>query len=130
MATIVAGRGDNVAPIAAGEAGALGDLAMMASLMPTPRSLHDLWNEFQHGIGGRKAARLFTSAERGRSKYKFHRRKIVWDIISALVRAGHTADTAVDRIYAVYGGQKSVTDIINGIKKDKQNGTLNPNLRV
>jgi hypothetical protein len=40
------------------ERAAANDLAMMATLMPTPRSLHDLWQEYHHGVGGRKAARL------------------------------------------------------------------------
>jgi hypothetical protein len=108
-----------------------GDHAMMlATLMPTPRSLHDLWQEFQHGVGGRKAARLFSHSERGRSKHRYHRRKIVWDLVAGLVRQGHTADAGIDRIYAVYGGQTSVTNIINGLKRDRKNGTLSPNLRI
>ena len=32
---------------------------MLATLMPTPRSLHDLWQEYEHGVGGRKAAMFF-----------------------------------------------------------------------
>jgi hypothetical protein len=108
-----------------------GDRAMMlATLMPTPRSLHDLWQEYEFGVGGRKAAKLFSYTERGRSKHKYHRRKIVWDLISGLVRQGHTADAGIDRIYAVYGGQTSVSNIINGLKRDKKNGTMNPNLVI
>ena len=103
---------------------------MLATLMPTPRSLHDLWQEFQHGVGGRKAARLFSHSERGRSKHRYHRRKIVWDLVAGLVQQGHTADAGIDRIYAVYGGQTSVTNIINGLKRDRKNGTLSPNLRI
>lgn len=106
------------------------DLAMMATLMPTPRSLHDLWREYQHGVGGRKAARLFSYTERGRSKHRYSRRKVVWDLVSGLIRQGHTAETSIDKIYAVYGGQTSVTNIINGLKRDKKNGTLNPNLSI
>lgn len=108
-----------------------GDHAMMpATLMPTPRSLHDLWQEYQHGVGGRKAARLFSYTERGRSKHRYCRRKVVWDLIAGLVRQGHTAEAGIDRIYAVYGGQTSVTNIINGLKRDRKNGTLSPNLRI
>jgi hypothetical protein len=40
----------------------------MTTLMETPRSPHDLWQEFQLAAGGRKAARLFSYSERGRSK--------------------------------------------------------------
>ncbi len=92
---------------------AANDLAMMATLMPTPRSLHDLWHEFHHGVGGKnKAARLFSYSERGRLKHRSHRRKVVWDLVSSLVWMGDTAATAIDKIYAVYGGQTLFTNII------------------
>jgi hypothetical protein len=44
----------------------------------------------------------------------------------------HRAQTefGIDRIYAVYGGQTSVSNIINGLKRDKKNGTMNPNLVI
>lgn len=46
--------------------------------------------------------------------------EIVWDLISGLIRQGHTADLGfVERTYAVYGGQASVS-IINGLKQDKK----------
>jgi hypothetical protein len=122
--------GGNGEPGTGGVGAADNGLAMMATLMATPRSLHDLWSEYQHGVGGRKAAKLFTAAERGRVKYKFTRRKVIWDIVSNLVRAGHTSDTAIDRLYTVYGGQRSTTEIINLVRRDKKLGTLNPNLRV
>ena len=50
-------------------------------------------------------------------------------MVSGLVQVGLNADTAIDQIYAVYGQQTSVTNIINGIKRDSKAGTLNPNLR-
>ncbi|KAI2509491.1 hypothetical protein MHU86_4868 [Fragilaria crotonensis] len=37
-----------------------------ATLMPNPRSLHDLWNECLHGVGGRKPARLSPKPSEGR----------------------------------------------------------------
>lgn len=40
------------------------------------------------------------------------------------------AETSTDKIYAVYGHQTSVTNIINRLKRDKNNWSLNPNLRV
>ncbi|KAI2501991.1 hypothetical protein MHU86_12474 [Fragilaria crotonensis] len=58
------------------ERAAANDLAMMATLMPTPRSLHDLWQEYHHGVGGRKAARLFSYTERGRSKHRYSRARL------------------------------------------------------
>ena len=102
------------------------DLTMMATLMPSPRSLHDLWHEYQHGVGGRKAARLFSYTERGRSKHRYSRRKVVWDLVSGLVRQGIAVKTSIDKIYAVYGGQTSVTNIINALKGIRGMGLLIP----
>jgi hypothetical protein len=84
------------------------------------------------GFGGRKAAKLFRAKEcGGKVKHKYHRRNVIWTMVSGLVRSGMTgADTAIDAIYAVYGQQTSVTTIINAIKRDKKGGMLNPNLRI
>ena len=105
--------------------------AAPASLNPNPKNLYEVWQEYQVGIGGRKAAKLFTAKERGgKVTHKYHRRKVVWSMVSGLVQVGLTADTAIDQIYAVYGQQTSVTFIINGIKRDSKAGTLNPNLTI
>jgi hypothetical protein len=102
-----------------------------ATLMPTPRSCHNLWQEYMHRVGGRKPARHFSpSTERGCIRHSHCQRKIVWDLIAGLVRQGHTADAAIDIIYAIYGGQTSVTNIINGLKRDRKSGALSPNLRI
>ncbi|KAI2511670.1 hypothetical protein MHU86_2736 [Fragilaria crotonensis] len=116
------GRGDDEGAAEVPERAAANDLAMMATLMPTPRSLHDLWQEYHHGVGGRKAARLFSYSERGRSKHRYHRQKVVWDLVGRLIWQGDTAETAIDKIYAVYGGQTSVTNIINGLKRIRRMG--------
>jgi hypothetical protein len=66
----------------------------------------------------------------GGSSTKYTCRKVVWDIVTKTGRFGaHVTSVAIDLIYEVYGGQTSVTDIINRLRKDKRNGTLNPNLR-
>jgi hypothetical protein len=44
------GRGDDDAALEVPEGTAANDLAMMATLMPMPGSLHNLWQEFHHGI--------------------------------------------------------------------------------
>jgi hypothetical protein len=98
---------------------ALMPFAPAAVLTHNPKDLHTLWMEYEFGIGGRKAARLFTPTERGACKYKFHRRKVVWDKIIELIRAGHTAQTAVDTIYDVYGNDKPVTAIINAMRRER-----------
>ena len=102
----------------------------IASLSPMPRNLYELWREYTHGIGGRKAAENFSHQEKGRVKHKYHRRNVVWKIISGMVKLGFTAETAIDRIYMIYGAPTSVTNIINGIKRDKKAGTLSPSLRT
>ena len=98
-----------------------GNVVGAAILSPLPRNLHILWQEYTVGLGGRKAARLFTAQERGRNKYKFHRRKVVWEVIDRLVRSGQTADAAIDMIYDIYG-HVSVTSIINRMRQDRANG--------
>ena len=100
-----------------------------ATLSPNPRTLHVLWQEYEFGIGGRKAARLFTAAERGRVKYSYHRRKVVWDKIAEMIRAGHTAQTAIDRIYQAYGVNTTTTRIINLMRRDRTTGG-HPDLQV
>jgi hypothetical protein len=123
----------NVAPAQAAEAANNDDgnaqerrINFAATLSANPRSLHVLWQEYERGIGGRRAARLFTRDERGRVKHKYHRRKMVWDLISILVRGGLTAQVAIDRIYDFYGRAESVTTIINKMKNDRRNGVLFP----
>ena len=69
------------------------------TLSLTPQTLYDLWVEYQTGIGERKPARDFTAQERGRDKYRFYRRKHVWDIVVNLVNAGVQVRVAIDRIY-------------------------------
>ena len=81
-----------------------------------------MWNEYEHGIGGRKAAKNFSRAERGRVKTIYTRRKIIWDEISRLVRGGDTYQVAIDRIYNAYGPTLSVTEITKRIRNDRQTG--------
>lgn len=101
-----------------------------ATLSPNPRTLYILWQEYHNGIGGRKAAHLFTPQERGRNKFKYSRRKVVWDCISTLVRSGLQANVAIDRIYGVYGHGATVTTIINRMKRDRKTNSLHASLRV
>ena len=105
--------------------------AAPASLSPNPKNLFGLWHEFQVGLRGRKPAKLFPAKDKGgKMKHKYHRRNVIWKMVSGLVRTGMTVDTDVDSIYAVYGQQTCVTDVIDAIKRDMKGGMLNPNLRV
>lgn len=93
-----------------------------STLSPLPSSLYVLWQEYQVGIAGRKPAKNFSRRERGAVKHQYARRKVVWDQISELIRAGETWQVAIDRIYAVYGQRTSVTKIINQLRIDRRNG--------
>jgi hypothetical protein len=101
------------------------------NLSQHPRNLYVLWQEWEFGIGGRKAARLFTAAERGRAKHTYTRRKAAWDAIAYQVRAGHTAERAIDRLYGHYGRNLTATQIINQLRRDRaqHGGALHPALR-
>jgi pilus assembly protein TadC len=59
----------------------------------------------------------------------YYRRKVVWDTVAVLVRAGYTAETAIERIYNTYGQNQSVTKIIKRMLADKRGGG-HPNLQV
>lgn len=101
-----------------------------ATLSKNPRDLYVLWREFDKGLGGRKAARLFTARERGQVKATYYRRKVVWEAIATLIRAGRTAFVAIDLIYQSYGRNQSVTKIIGSMLRDRRLRGGHPNLRV
>ena len=105
-------------------------MAQVSTLSPNPRTLYLLWDEYENGIGGRTAARLFSREERGKVKDKFYRRKVVWDCVATLVRAGLTAQVAIDRIHHIYGENTTVTNIINRMRHDRRAGVVNPMLQV
>ena len=92
-----------------------------AVLSKRPRTLHVLWQEYEFGIAGKKAAKLFTVAERGRNKHAFCLRKPFWELVVSMICHGYTNTTAVDKIYEVYGN-KSVVHTLRLIKKDSRTG--------
>ena len=103
-----------------------------ASLSPAPKTLHELYTEWQYGIGGRKAARLWNSRERsqqaGGIKQKFYRRSVVWKTINRLVNKGCHIQEAIHMIKDAYGHNCTISEYINKIIQDRQNGG-HPNLR-
>ena len=100
-----------------------------ANLTSCPRTLHDLWDEYIVGIGGAKPAKDYTAQERGKFKYKYYRRKIVWDLLSRLAATGLSSHVIIDRIYQHYGRQCSVTDIVKAVRTDKKQNYVPPILR-
>ena len=95
--------------------------ARPAVLSAHPRTLHLMWEEYTNGIGGNKAARDFTAQERGRCKYKYSRRLVVWKCIERLVVRGNTLNMAFRRIANVYG-DVSMTRLITNMRADERRG--------
>ena len=63
---------------------------LAATLAPSLKSLHDLWIEYDCGIGGTK---LFTPSERGQVKFVYSRRNVAWKMIrNVVVDGGKTSD--------------------------------------
>lgn len=108
-----------------------------AQLSSLPRDLITLWREYQFGLNGRKAARLFTTEERNANrkiKQKFYRRDQVWECMKRQIRRGLTPEQAAHELRTVYGNKASVSKIIDVLIKDKKRykrtGGYHPNLSV
>ena len=100
-----------------------------ATLMRNPKMLEFLWDEYQNGIGGRKPAREFTQAERGRCKAVYSQRKPFWECMERQIDRGATKVVALKRVMQVYEHHGSVTKMLIAIRKDKKRGghnLLNP----
>jgi hypothetical protein len=94
-----------------------------ANLVACPKTIYDLWVEYTTGLGGNKAACEFTEHERGKVRYKYCRRKIVWDTISNMCRRNMSADVAIDRIYSQCGGVGApVSKVIADLKRFRREG--------
>ena len=100
-----------------------------AILLKRPKDLYQLWHEFQFGCNGAKPAKDFSREERGANKFAYSRRKVFWDVVSGLVRSGFTSDSAIDKVYDVFGRSKPVTSILVSLRQQRTNG-LHPSLRV
>ena len=94
----------------------------VAKLSKCPRSLYDLWKEYEFGFHGCKAAKDWNASERGADRFKYYKRNVFWVQVSKMVRAGHNADRAIDLIYRAYGSNLSVTKIIKKMIGDKKSG--------
>ena len=97
-------------------------VVLEARLTRCPKTLHDLWKEYEFGFSGCKPAKDVTSNERGKDRYNYYRRNVFWSQVSLMVRAGYTAETACDKIYFVYGASLPVSKIIKLMIRDKKYG--------
>ena len=93
-----------------------------ANLVNCPANLYTLWNEYEVGVGGNKAAKEFTAAERGRVKSKYCRRKKFWVAMERLIGAGADSNTAIRRIYEVYGNNSKVSYVLKEMAVHEANG--------
>ncbi len=94
----------------------------LSKLSKNPKDLWTLWKEFEFGIDGGKAAKDYTSHERGANKCLYSVRKVFWDIVKKMISNGYTSDSAIDRIYLVYGRGKSNSNIIKELRTDTKAG--------
>jgi hypothetical protein len=85
-----------------------------------PGDLYVLWREYALGLNGMKPARDYTPSERGANRYAYSRRNNFWKAICSLMTQGYSADTAIDKVYEVYGKSQSVSAILDAIIADKQ----------
>ncbi len=67
------------------------------------KDLYIVWKEWGLGLDGVKPARDFTPRERGVDKFTYCWCKAFWDAVIRMIAHGFTLDTAIDRIYLVYG---------------------------
>ena len=100
------------------------------ALSRLPKTLHALWQEYEFGSPGKKPARDFTPAERGKVKHTYYMRKFLWNTVAEMVRSGIDANVACDKIYEVYGQNQSVTKILNALKRDIHDRGGHPSLRL
>lgn len=93
-----------------------------AELFRGIKNLYDLWHEYEFGLAGNKAAKHFTSRERGKCRFMYSRRKVFWDLVQKMINAGHTSDSAIDKVYLVYGRSLAVTYILKKMVSDRRTG--------
>ena len=87
----------------------------IAALSQSPSNLRELWNEWEFGLFGNKAAKDFTPAERGKYKYKYCRRKRAWDLINKMTSKGMHVDDAIEKIYDALGRNRTITQLLDEI---------------
>jgi hypothetical protein len=105
---------------------AQGIVAGTAIMIEKPDSLHQIYDEFEFGIGGRKPAKDFTVQERNNrangTKQKWYRREIIYWMICQLTNRNYTVHAAIHKIQQAIGPNWSITAIINKAKWCKRTG--------
>ena len=91
-----------------------------AGLEKNIHCLHRLWNEYEFGIGSNKPAKEFTSIERGACKFVYSLRKVFWDKVSEMIRAGWNYSEACNAIKKHYGEGLCATKILRAMRSDRR----------
>ena len=101
-------------------------IASDAKLMAQPRSLGELWHEFQFGYGRNKPAKDFTREERNNKteniKQKYYRRKKIWRLQCYLMNFApnmkiEEVNRQITRVYRT----GIPTRLVDAIGKDERN---------
>ena len=107
-------------------------------LAPNIKDLMQLWTEYEHGIGGRKAAREWSAIERGgggdqKIKQTYYRRNMIWRVQVHLINKGNNIHRANAIIEQTYGKNTAITEMSKAIVRDRKTykafGGLHPNFR-
>ena len=93
---------------------------VVSKLSNCPGDLYVLWREYALGVNRGKPPRDYSPSERGANRYAYSRRKKIWNAICSLMMKGYTANTAIDKVYEVYGKSKCVMAILDAMIADKQ----------
>ena len=103
------------------------DRIMSARLSQRPKTLFNLWHEFQFGLDGYKLAKEFSRVERQKSKSVYCHRLLFLGVIEKLVNAGYTSEVAIDKVYKCHC--TTSTKILLKMVIDRKSGG-HPNLQV
>ena len=96
-----------------------------AALSVGPRTLLQLWREYESGLGDNKAVKLFfTQQERGRARQIYSLRNNFWRLMETLISREHTV---MSLIQSKYGADLSVTKVLRAIASDKNSSLLHVN---
>ena len=60
--------------------------------MPGSTNLYTFWPEYGFRIGGRIAAKTFTSRQPGRNRYDYRKRRVFWDLVTEIAQRGYKAN--------------------------------------
>ncbi len=102
----------------------------IANLSPAPKDLYQLWNEYEHSIGGRKPAKHFSLHERGKVKHIYSLRNAGWQIILGLGSIGaYIRGCQRPHLCSLWCTDKCYCNM-RSLKKDVKAGRLSPNLQT